>query len=489
MEKSSTYNYSFCADGGELKTEFDLDDELERALAANTNIVLRDEPDAMNVTEQYNPFIFNVMHSYLAPGKILEVQPQMVAVRDVSFGDYPLNVFTDRGAYALLQGDGEVLYGNFKSVSNLISIANCIPTESGTFFLASGAMWLIAGATTVLVSDAMSLGPHKEIRSCSGYASIAKGIYDITGLESAVPFDEFVRGASLSYDRYRDEIIVSNPDYRYSYVLSLKYRQWHKISQSVYQPAAGNDIVMDHSLVAGSVQIPTSVYGISSVTVSLTVGTTTYSVTHAVSQDETWEDIVSALHTEWGSQYGNTPMAGVLFTTYTYRYLNHHMPVTARGITVTLPPSVKSADGVSGAVSYVESDVPTQRALTIFIKNRAYDLSVEDNTAGNMLVHLQSRPLGSLGLYIHVHRLISFVNSDLTSGGRLVLAIYGSDDLHTWNLLSYAERANVKVAQLRTPSAARSWRYYTITVGGIVPKDTDFGPLMLEYVPVGRRIG
>lgn len=375
MTESSRYNFSFCISepSPQRVIMYDNPDQYR-------NYLYLDEPSAINVTEQYNPFVFDVNHSYFAPGKVLDVQPQMVAVKDVSFGDYPLNVFTDRGVYALLQGSGTVLYGGFKSISNLIaSGVGRIPTESGTFFIAAGGLWTVAGDSAILVSEALTPGPHKFIRSNIGYQSISNGVYDVSGLESDPTFENYVEGASLSYNRHRDELIVSNPDYGYSYVLSLKYRQWFKIGGAIHQDNAGSTIAW--------------------------VG----------------RNIVD----------------------------------------------------FSDETEYTEEDQPT-----------------------SVLVHLQSRPFSFNGyMYSHIHRIVSMVRAALSSSEVLVAAIYGSDDLQNWTLLSYAGRSSkddnkrLEISQLRTPPAARSWRYYTICVGGRVPYDTDFGPVMVDYEPVIRRLG
>ena len=71
----------------------------------------------------------------------------------------------------------------------------------------------------------------------------------------------------------------------------------------------------------------------------------------------------------------------------------------------------------------------------------------------------------------------------------MIVALYGSDDLQNWTLITYAKRSNVTISQIRTAPAGRSWRYYTITLGGTVPTDTDLGPIMVDYKPVIRRIG
>ena len=384
MVESTRYNFSINVTGSYSRAnKTSKTDEMNELLEIKgdgtpTTALMTSETNAINVTEQINPFVFNVDHSYLAPGKILDVQPQMVAVEDVDFGDYPLNIFTNRGVYALLQGTDTTLYRGFKFVSNLVSESNSVPTESGTFFIAAGGLWLVAGNRAILVSHALSLGPHDFIRSSEGYRAIANGFYNISSYESAVSFETFLKGAVLLYNRYRDEIIVSNPKKDYSYVLSLKFRQWFKIAQSLSQDVIGSSL----------------------------------------------------------ARTGNTMV----------------------------------------------------------------DFSDEQEDT-NQLVHLQSRPFTVAYQYSHIHRVVAMIRAKLARKANpqthviirrdtIAVALYGSDDLQEWKLLCYADRQGpVKFSQVRTPSAARSWRYYTITIGGEVPEDTDFGPILVDYEPVIRRIG
>ena len=374
MTESPRYNYSFSDSGPYLSQTYstqtsEIRDLLRIQAGGAQSSFLTDEPDAMNVTEQYNPFVFRVEHSYLAPGRILDVQPQMVAVSDVSYGDYPLNIFTSRGVYALLQGSGTILYGNLRPISNLVSEKNCVPTESGTFFIAAGGLWMIAGNRAVLISDALHLGPHMYIRSTAGHIAIAYDKYGLSPYESDCTFEQFVSKASLAYNRYRDELIISSPTHSYSYVLSLKYRQWYKIAQALSQDVVGSNIAREGSTI--------------------------------------------------------------------------------------------------------------------------YDFSDErENTT--ILVHLQSRPFSFAYQYSHIHRIVAMIRATLSNEAdlqALTVALYGSDDLQHWKLLSYANRHNTSFSQIRTAPAARSWRYYTITISGNVPEDTDFGPVLVDYEPVIRRIG
>ena len=408
MSPSTSYNYSICTEGAyyNQSSVSSGSTEIQKYEAATSSYAETEEKAAINVSEQYNPFVFRVEHSYLAPGNVLDVQPQMAAVIDQSYGTDPLNVFTTRGVYALTQGSADVLYGAFIPITNIVAVDGGLGTEQGTFFLGAGNLWLIAGRRLTLISDALSRGPHKYIRACTGYKKLsgtdtpyspdpapANPVYDISPYLSQVEFETFSNGGQLSYNRFRDEIYVSNPSYGYTYVISLKYRQWFKLSYRIYQD-------------------------------------------------------------EKGSTIGN-------------------IPVTSSTM-------------------------------------RVVDFSTEN--AGHVRVHMQSRPFSMGYQYAHVHRIVAMMRASLSGFGSgtagapvpdlAVSALYGSDDLQNWKLLAYAQRKGkitydgttytdvpLQVSQIRTPSAARSWRYYTVCIGGYVPTDSEIGPVLVDYEPVVRRIG
>lgn len=383
MEKSSTYNFSICVGLPYYEESMStLDSEIREAYNARLqSSIITDEQSAINVTEQFNPFVFEVDHSYLAPGKVLDVQPQMVSTASIPYGDYPLNVFTDRGVYALLQGSGTVLYGNFRQLSDLAlkKGSRGVPTGMGTFFISSGSLWLVAGVHSTLISEALMEGPHKFIRTSDGYKKISMGqyetpaeVYDVSNLHSQAAFDRYLEGASLSYNRFRDELYVSNSEFGYTYALSLTHRQWFKIEGNIAQDIPGSNI-------------------------------------------------------------SNVFLDGGLL--------------------------------------------------------RIMDFSVEENDY--VLIHMQSRPFSVGYQYAHIHRIVSMVRANLASTtNKLIVALYGSDNLQDWTLVAFAARKNVKVSQIRTHPSGRSWRYYTICIGGeVYTVDTDLGPVVVDYEPVIRRIG
>lgn len=484
MMGSKKYNYSICIDGGTTYTR-------QGITGAVTGPIFINEPSAINVTEQYEPAVFKVEHSYLAPGAVLDIQPQMVAVKDVTYGDYPLNVFTNRGLYALLQGNGVVLYGNFKSISNLITTANAIPTEMGTFFLAADGMWLIAGDTVVLVSDALSRGPHKFVRDAPGYYDICHDTYDVTQYVSAVSFEEFTKetafssAARLVYNRYRDELMVCNPDYDYCYVLSLKYRQWFKLAETYSQDAVG-EIAFSGFSVSGHVVSEDSPAPYNTITVSFTIGGNTFTCNHYVANRErNARAIADALTSDCREAFAGTILSEISFVAALDASSNFRL-------SAILPKTIDEPQSVTASLFKIVNraeETIFEGSFLFAIGRNVVSFEDEDELAHSILVHLQTRPFSIGYQYIHIHRIVAMIRARLASGHLIVNALYGSDDLQNWTLISYASRKNAQISQIRTPSAARSWRYYTVCIGGHVHWDTDLGTVLFDYQPVVRRIG
>lgn len=402
MTASTSYNFAISQGDMSMETSATPITQYAGLISGGVNdVVTNVETDVINVSEQYNPFVFRVEHSYKAPGNIIDVQPQMAGIADASYGRDPLNVFTERGLYALTQGSANVLYGAFLPLSNLKAQRGGIPVEAGTFFLADGNLWLVSGRRVTLVSEALSLGPHKYVRACTGYKKLsgtdtpyspdpapADPVYDVSPHLSQVEFKVFTTGGQLSYNRFRMELLISNKLYSYTYVLSLKNYQWHKISRLVWQDEPGSTII--------------SIPGIATGTISI------------------------------------------------------------------------------------------------------LDMSSEVSTSQTpLLIHMQSRPFSMGYQYSHIHRIVTMMRAKLPSSSeKLAVGLYGSDDLQNWNLLSYGKWSGktenntntpLFLSQLRTPSSARSWRYYTVCVGGYIPVNPDFptdiGPVLVDYEPVVRRLG
>ena len=640
MSASERYNYSYNFSAIIWPASSAVSSDLYALVdTAYTDYFSYEEPQDLNVSEQMNPFVFDVSHSYRFPGRILDVQIQLTEASDVAFGTHPLNVMTDDGVYALSQGNGEVLYGNITKVNDLVATGGSASTKQGVFVLAAGGLWLIAGRHSTLVSEALNGGPHKYLRSNSDYQALANdltgNLYNVADYVSQPEFRDYVMGATLSFDQWEDDLIVSNRQYAYSYVLSLKHRQWFKISERVSQSKAGDKYAMrevsstdgtaasQHCVASALVPADikqfakltyygdyennesytiTTMKGETPMTGSWTYYTDTgqssmliYLLAAADMSSDTYfdglnDDLIYAKSNDYQGSYieitktgdsstviasgAFSPISSPLSPGMAFSNGSYTIFCGTAAATVALPYGATRRENLARIVDILnepifpitaelfESDVDEKydgfdftakqpgasgNNLTVSIRKQgantvkfgplAYgtdgivisdiiDFSeaqleylqpdFNDDYGGEfgegsdfltyprptgqyipVLVHLESRPMapGSY-MFTHVYRIVQLVRAALEGNDNLTVALYGSDDLQNWRLLTNAQRKNkvtsetpLQLSQIRSGMAGRSWRYFKFTVGGIVDSETDFGPLLMDYLVPGRRIG
>lgn len=615
MQASPRYNYSYNFDG---EFTFGSNPDLYALVdTATEDNFTYDEPQDMNVSEQMNPFVFDVSHSYRFPGRILDVQVQLAEASDVAFGTHPLNVMTTDGVYTLAQGSGNVLYGNITKVNDLVATGKSASTKQGVFVLAAGGLWLVAGRFTTLVSEALNGGPHKYLRSNSDYQALcgtASPLYNISPYVSNPEFRDYVIGASLSFDQWEDDLIVSNRNYAYSYVLSLKHRQWFKISERMSQSNVGDKLALRETSSSGGTAA-TETFGLYHLFDANTTNVKHYAKLNyfedfdhgfdykieIITDQESWQgqatfyndlydkrtfiaellnqaglssatyltyqdDYVYALNdsladatitiTKVGagntvangafSPITNSAAPGIVFGEGTY-YLNcgtaaavmtlgssttrrqnmttlvtlinsSSFPVTATfnqsaGLeqydTLTLTAKDIGAAGNNlnlylskqgaGAVNFGPLDGGTEPYVISDIIDISdiqleYEIiegqTVPTGRTAPVTVHLESRPMApGQYMYTHVYRVVQLVRAKLENDDNLTVALYGSEDLQNWVLLTNAQRKEVILSQIRTGMAPKSWRYFKYTVGGTVIPETDFGPVLMDFHTGRRRIG
>lgn len=229
---SRAYNYAYY-----VQKEGDLNWAILLDLDANDVEEKRQwrESDVIIASELSVPFYFPVQHSYRIGGNVTDLAIMTEQISEVQTGQWPIAVLTDGGIYALEQGSGTVLYARVIPVSITPCRRGAIQTKMGVVYLTKDSVCLLSGRKGLNLSEAIEGPPRKEIRSCESFA-LATGndneLYNITPHLSSVDFREYVHGAALFYDNNpsREEVIVSNPQYRYSYVLSLKTMLWHKVT-------------------------------------------------------------------------------------------------------------------------------------------------------------------------------------------------------------------------------------------------------------------
>ena len=244
---SSSYNYSFAFDvtpeivsSAEL---YDIVKEYNQHLYGNHNkkVLWKKESNAINVSAPYNPYVFQVEYSYGFSGEIVDIATSYLPISSTQVGQYPLNVFTSNGIFALSQGDGNVLYSNIVPVQPLIASGKPISTPFGTFFFSSKSLFMLSGRETMNISVVLTGERELRLRENSAYKKLcydkAGTFYNFSNLLSQEEFEVFIENAVLAYDQLHNELYISStlPEIPYSYVLNIDTKTFYKASRKFIQ--------------------------------------------------------------------------------------------------------------------------------------------------------------------------------------------------------------------------------------------------------------
>jgi len=225
-----SYNISYCV----------LEDVFVEMVTTDSPVVSNFWEDNTNliVSSLNNPYYFPPEYSYLMPGEIINLAISADQISQSQIGQYPLYVFTTEGIYALQSGSGNVLYSNVIPISMEVAVkeSNVFQTRNGIIFVTDAGLKLISGQSVVNLSEPLNGLPDTSIRKSKQYmrAVTHARTFDISAEVSQVDFRKYIRKAVIGYDITHDELIVSNSEYKYSYVYSFENKMWHKITQVFY---------------------------------------------------------------------------------------------------------------------------------------------------------------------------------------------------------------------------------------------------------------
>ncbi len=231
LDSSDTYNVAFASSIPSVNIS-----NLEKVASVDVseNVSLLDSSKIL-ASSLSNPYTFPAEHSYLVSGEILNLAVNAEQISASQVGMFPLYVFTTEGIYAFQLGDGKVLYGNVIPVSAEVATegSRVFQTKSGIVFVTDGGLKLLSGQQVADLSEPVKGMPDMNIRKSPQYMKAINHEYslNITKEISQVNFLEYIRKAVMGYDIVHDELIVSNPDYKYSYVFDFAGKMWHKITE------------------------------------------------------------------------------------------------------------------------------------------------------------------------------------------------------------------------------------------------------------------
>lgn len=236
LSDSDAYNYSYAFDViPRIVPTGTFLDEAQKWGDFDSEVFWKDESNAINVSDQYNPFVFPVEYSYAFSGEVLDIATSYLPISATQVGQYPLTVFTSVGIFALEQGSGSVLYGNIIPLQPLVIKGKSISTPVGTFFISSKNLYLLSGRDAADVSRPLMGETDSSTKALNTYKALCcssdNDLYDFTDALSKFDFEDIISDISLVYDQLQNELYISsnNESVKYSYVLNLVTKLFHKV--------------------------------------------------------------------------------------------------------------------------------------------------------------------------------------------------------------------------------------------------------------------
>lgn len=203
---------------------------------ADETVFLAKESNSLNVSGQYNPLVFPVKYSYAFGGEVIDIATSYTPISATQVGQYPIVVFTTNGIYSMEQGDSGQLYQSTTPLQPLVLSGKAAPSPHGIFFISSNNVYLLTGRDVVNISDVVCGVREENIKNTRAFQQLccnsSGGMQDFKLMLSVSDFEDYLDGATLTYDSFKDELYINDTTrYSYSFVFNVKTRLFHKVSR------------------------------------------------------------------------------------------------------------------------------------------------------------------------------------------------------------------------------------------------------------------
>lgn len=250
LKESSAYNYSYAfnvkpsiENAGHFESDMESANQVWRSdFVYDKKVFWKKETNSINVSAQYNPFVFPVEYSYSFGGEIRDIATSYIPISSTQIGQFPVTVFTSNGIYALEQSSGKVLYDSVLPLQPLVIDDKAVATPYGVFFKSSRNLYVLSGREVANVSSALNGARNLEIRDTVAYNALCTNydgpFHDFKFVLSKVDFDKHIEDATLAYDPLWNEVYINSghTNYEYSYVFNLDSKQYHKTAYKLITP-------------------------------------------------------------------------------------------------------------------------------------------------------------------------------------------------------------------------------------------------------------
>lgn len=186
-------------------------------------------------SEAENPWVFSPEGvRSIGDGDILGIAPSTKALSEGQFGQFPLYAFTTEGVWSL-----SVTSEGFFKPAQPITRDVCISADSITqldqavLFATDRGIMLLEGSNASCITDKIKSELPVSIQNLKG----GDKVVDMSGIDgnafNTIPFEDFIKGCSMTYDYMHQRIILYNKECSYAYVFSLESQAWGMIESNI----------------------------------------------------------------------------------------------------------------------------------------------------------------------------------------------------------------------------------------------------------------
>ena len=178
--------------------------------------------NVLKVSATDNPFLFPLAQTYTPSQRnIIAVCSNTMALSQGQFGQHPLYLFCADGIWAMSSdASGKFAYSSCYPLSREVCISadSVRGIDSGVTFISEKGLMLIEGGRVTSLSAALDCEPVASNKSALSRIASIVSLENGLGDEN---FKEYSKGASVGYLYEYRELVVTNPNYPYSYIFSL----------------------------------------------------------------------------------------------------------------------------------------------------------------------------------------------------------------------------------------------------------------------------
>ncbi|MDR1339586.1 MAG: hypothetical protein LBK58_06005 [Prevotellaceae bacterium] len=210
-------------------------------LAYSEEVVKKNRPNILKVSEENNPFIISNSKTYkVGGGEIFKLHVNTKAVSSGQFGEYPLIALCSDGRWALGLGSGEVDYSSIKPLSRDVykKGENNDPMaqlDDAVVFATERGLLISSGEEVQELSQLIEGDLFRFTEPGFDHMDLARQaitnslLVQLLPAVSKIPFKEYLNGSNIGYIYGENrEIVIANPNYDYCYIYSLSSGIWYK---------------------------------------------------------------------------------------------------------------------------------------------------------------------------------------------------------------------------------------------------------------------